>query len=181
MQCKLVRCRRRSLYTQRASALWVPWLFCSFFRICQRYQTVAASFLNQLRYALNRTWWQYHLKSMLADNSSKALTWFSFFPIIVFFENWNCQCATAAWLRDIEKIQMSWNKHMLRMLSIFRCLKIDWFYQVSAISCALLPFTSMIEQFSFWSISATSLPTSNLIFEGLHLKYNTTRDASTHR
>ena len=78
----------RSRYTQRMSALWFPWLFCSFFCICQLYLPVAACFPNQLRYALNRTWWQYHLKSMLADNSSKALTWFSFFPsfrIIVFF------------------------------------------------------------------------------------------------
>ena len=133
MRCKLVRCRRRSLYTQRTSALWFPWLFCSFFCICQRYRTVAACFPNQLRYALNRIWWQYHLKSMLADNSSRTLTWFSFFPSfrkIVFFENWNCQCATAAWLRDIENFQMSWNKLRLRILSIFRCLKIDWFYQV---------------------------------------------------
>ena len=59
--------------------------------------------------------------------------------------------------------------------------KLTGFTRIAAISCALLPSTSMIGKFSFGSISATSLPTSNPTCEGLHLKHNTTRDASTHR
>jgi hypothetical protein len=120
----------------RIAIMRFAWLVCSFILHLSMVPICCCWFpkSTEIRIKSNLVTISFALKSMLAIVVLDMIFIFSELLDNCFFENWNCQCTWRCHCCDIEKIQMSWNKFRLHVLSILDVWKLIGFTRFAVTS-----------------------------------------------